>query len=137
MSNQSYRQTIHTADVKKKKSGKLDLEAMRKADHELVRGTFRFNEVTGGKLSFHFKKYKGDPIEKFTLVDGQEYELPLMVAKHLSDDGWYPVHETQQGPDGKSSTRIGQKVKRFDFVSKDFLAKPSQDKKIVTVETVL
>ena len=58
-------------------------EQMRKRDRELIAGTFRFNDVEGGHIKFTFKKWAGDPLETFLLVDGYKYALPRGVVEHL------------------------------------------------------
>jgi len=82
---------------------------------------FLFHEVPGGTLSFVFRAYKEDPVEKFSLVDGQIYTLPLGVAKHLNKNCWYPVHHYLLDEDGKATQRVGQKVRRCSFQSLEFV----------------
>lgn len=98
-----------------------NLRYQRDKDREKVKGIFKFYEVPGGSLSFVFKKYKEDPIEKFDFVDGQVYEIPLGVAKHLNKNGSYPVHSYKMDEAGKSSMQIGQMVRRFGFQSLEFV----------------
>jgi len=100
---------------------KPTLKYLREKDQEKVRGIFRFHEVQGGTLSFVFKCYKEDPIERFDLKDGSVYTVPLGVAKHLNKNGWYPVHENFFDENNKMGTRIGQKVARFAFQSLEFV----------------
>ena len=100
---------------------KAKLKAMRDKDREKAKGIFRFYELPGGTLDFVFNKYAEDPIEKFNLVDGHIYTLPLGVAKHLNKNGWYPVHANRQDDDGKFSQHVGKKVRRFGFQSLDFV----------------
>lgn len=97
------------------------LRYMRDKDRELVKGIFRFYEVPGGRLDFVFRKYKGDPIERYSLVDGQVYSLPLGVAKHLNEGGWYPVHSYKVDEAGTPSMHIGKKVSRVGFQSLEFI----------------
>ena len=107
-----------------KKIDKKSPAYLRDKDREVVKGIFHFYEVPGGILEFNFKKYKGDPIEFYSLKDGQIYSLPLGVAKHLNTSGKYPEHEFIPGPDGKQSAstiRIGRMVSRFGFESLEFL----------------
>jgi len=98
-----------------------NLRYQRDKDREKVKGIFKFYEVPGGSLSFVFKKYKEDPLEKFEFVDGCIYEIPLGVAKHLNKNGSYPVHAYKMNEDGKSSMQIGQMVHRFGFQSLEFV----------------
>ena len=66
---------------------KPNLKYQRDKDREKVKGIFRFFECPGSELSFVYKAYKEDDVEddveKFTLIDGEIYTLPLGVAKHL------------------------------------------------------
>lgn len=113
-------------------------EKERLRDRKPVRGVFRFHEIRGGELSFSFRKYKGDPIDSFTLKDGEIYTLPLGVATHLKESGWYPVHKYQVDEKGNPIKAIGQKVKRYTFEPIDFIAderwlNADNDKSIITV----
>ena len=109
-----------TAKIKKVKES---LRYQRDKDRQPVKGIFRFYEVPGGSLGFNFKKYKGDPVARYDLVDGQIYTLPLGVAKHLNNNGQYPIHQHMKDEAGNVSMRIGQKVNRFGFQSLEFMDK--------------
>jgi len=61
-------------------------------DKEMVKGMFKFYEVPGGSMAFMYRKYKGEKPERYSMVDGDTYTIPLGVAKHLNNDCWYPVH---------------------------------------------
>jgi len=76
--------------------------------------------VPGGSLSFVFRKYKEDPVERFDFIDGQIYTVPLGVAKHLNKSGKYPVHAYKMEEDGKPSRTIGKMVSRYGFQSLEF-----------------
>ncbi len=111
---------IHETTVKIKKV-KESLRYQRDKDRQPVKGIFRFYEVPGGSLGFNFKKYKGDPVERYSLVDGQIYTLPLGVAKHLNNDGHYPIHKHMKDEAGNVSMRVGSRVHRFGFQSLEFM----------------
>jgi|SRR5690606_2035690 len=117
-----------------------NLKRMCERDREKVKGIFRFNECEGGTLSFVFRAYKWDEVEKYSLVDGQIYELPLGVAKHLNKNGWYPEHSYLMDETGKPTMRIGTKRRRFSFQSMDFIDPEeigvTPDKDIVTATPV-
>lgn len=98
-----------------------NLKYQRDKDREPVRGIFRFYEVPGGQIEFVYRKYKEDPIEKFTFFDGQVYTIPLGVAKHIEKNLWYPVHAYAQDDKGSAHQRIGSKVKRAGFQSLEFI----------------
>lgn len=120
------------------KKVKPNLNYSRDKDREKVKGIFRFHEVPGGSMSFVFKAYKNDPIERYDLIDGQVYALPLGVAKHLNNNCWYPVHAHAQDENGKPLAKLGKKVKRCSFQSLEFVdieeLNPAAD--IVTVERI-
>lgn len=127
------------AMVKDVKKEKVNLQYQRDKDREMVKGIFKFYEVPGGSMNFVYRAYKQDPVERFDFIDGQVYTIPLGVAKHLNNNGWYPVHAHAQNEGGTVSMRIGQKVHRFGFQSLEFvdideLNQP--EKEIVTVEYV-
>lgn len=107
-------------DKKERDAWKKELRRRRDRDRQMVKGTFYYHECPGGKLEFVFKKYEGDSIMKYELWDGQMYELPLGVAKHLNQNVNYQVHTYQLGPDGKYSSKIGKRVKRCSFQSLDY-----------------
>ncbi len=118
---------------------KKKLKIQREKDHEMVKGVFRFHEVTGGSITFPYRAYKGDPVENYTLVDGQVHSIPYGVARHLNKDCWYPQHVYQMDAEGKPQMKIGKKVQRCSFQSLEFmdtddLTPASED--IVTVEHV-
>lgn len=132
----------NVTDVKKTKEtekNKQNLRYLRDKDREKVRGIFRFNEVPGGAMSFMYKKYKEDDLERYDFVDGEIYTIPLGVAKHLNNNCWYPVHAYEQDEAGKSLMKIGQKVRRCTFQSLEFVdiedLEPAPN--IITVEKVL
>jgi len=126
-------------DPKEAAKKKPSLKYQRDKDREMVKGIFKFYECPGAELSFVYKAYKEDPVERFDLIDGKIYSIPLGVAKHLNKNGCYPIHQYLKDEDGKVSMKIGQKVRRFGFQSLEFVdvdelsTEPSQ---IVTVEHV-
>lgn len=128
-----------TTDMRDKR-GK-NIQYQRDKDKEMVRGRFRFHEVPGGTLSFCCKAYKGDKVERYDLVDGEIYRLPLGVAKHLNKNLWYPVHTYTMDEYGKPSMKIGQKVSRCSFQSLEFIdiddITPVGDTGIVEVEKII
>jgi hypothetical protein len=102
-------------------SKKARMKAQREKDNQMVRGKFRFLEIPGGLMEFVFKKYKGDPVRKYALQDGGIYTLPLMVAKHLNNNCWYPEYEYYKDSDLKDVTRMARKVNRCEFQSLEFV----------------
>lgn len=84
-------------NVKLLASGKVDVEYMRAKDNELVTGRFIYHELPGGCLEFVYRKYKGDPVDKYSLIDGGVYTIPIGVAKHLNTQCAYPQYEYIKG----------------------------------------
>lgn len=101
----------------KKKNAKY----LRDKDNQKVKGIFKFHEVPGGQMTFVYKAYKEDPIEKYTLKDGEIYELPLGVARHLNKNCWYPEHAYKMDENGNATMKIGRKVNRCSFQSLEFM----------------
>jgi hypothetical protein len=98
-----------------------NLKFQRDKDREPVRGKFIFHEVPGGQMEFMFKKYKGDPLEKFSMVDGQVYTIPLGVAKHLNTNCWYPSYNYKNDDNGRPVVTVAEKVRRCSFQSLEFV----------------
>jgi hypothetical protein len=118
--------------------GPVDVRAMRAEERKPVKGIFKFYDVPGGLMEFNYLKYKGDPIEKYSLVDGEVYTLPLGVARHLNKNGAYPVHSFTLAENGSVSSRIGRMVRRFAFQSLEFMEledlMPNQAPQIEVIE---
>lgn len=113
---------VQSEETKKTKTAaKQNLRYQREKDREIVKGIFRFHEVPGGQMEFVFKKYKEDPLEKFSLVDGQVYSLPLGVAKHLNTNCWYPSYNYKNDEQGRPITTVSEKVRRCSFQSLEFV----------------
>ena len=123
-----------TATVKKEV--KPNLRYQRDKDRELVSGIFDYKELRGGTLKFRVKLYKEDNLERFELTDGKVYKIPLGVAKHLRKNGVIPQHAWMTDENGTPTQRITHHIKRFDFVSTDFLDLVEPEiSPIATVET--
>ncbi len=113
------------------------IKAMRDRDAEMVKGIFRFYEIPGGYMDFVYKAYKEDPVERYTMYDGEVYTIPLGVARHLNKDGWYPEYSYTPGDGMQNITKITKKIRRFGFQSLEFVdtADLSEDR-LVTAEYV-
>ena len=125
-----------------KTAPKKNMNYQRDKDREMVKGIFRFYEVPGGCMSFVVKLHKLDPVERFDLIDGQVYTIPLGVAKHLNKNGHYPEYEYLKNEPGVQNIagagmRIGKKIHRFGFQSLEFVDVddlPTHTSPILTVE---
>ncbi len=103
-----------------RKISEEEMKKMREKDHKLVKGIFRCYEPRGGSIGFSFKKYKGDDVLKYELTDGEITTLPLMVAKHLNQNCYYPQHSHVLDANGMPSVEVGKKVQRCSFESLEF-----------------
>ena len=117
---------------------KKELKYRRDRDRQNVKGIFRFNECEGGTLSFVYRAYKEDQVERYDLVDGQIYELPLGVARHLNTNVWYPQHAYLMDKDGKPQMQINKKINRASFQSLEFtdIKENQENADIVTAQQV-
>lgn len=60
------------------------LKALIEEETQIVRGRFRCFETPGASLRVQVRKYKGVPMFDKTMLDGETYEVPLYVARHLN-----------------------------------------------------
>ena len=109
------------AITEKKETKKINLKYQHDKDREPVKGIFRFYECPGAMLSFVYRAYKEDDVERFDLTDGQVYSIPRGVACHLNKSGRYPIHSYKVNEDGSTSQHIGKKVARYGFQSLEFV----------------
>jgi len=127
-------------NTSKLKFASKDIEKKYKSDwerdHKMVRGKFSYLDCPGGTLTFPYHKYPDDEPSNWELQDGQIYDLPYMVAKHLATDVFYQVHKYELDEHGRKSTRIGKKLHRTNFQKLDFEDAEFSPSKIVTVEKV-
>jgi len=109
--------------LEKRPKAKISPEALKKMrdkDHKMVKGIFRCFEPVGGSVKFSFKKYAGDDVLTYTMVDGETYNVPRMVATHLNQDCWYPRHKHVLDANGLPIQDVGKKVRRCSFESLEF-----------------
>lgn len=104
-----------------KKVSKEEFEKIRKDANKTVRGIFRCHEPRGGSVTLVWREYKGDPVRRYTLFDGVEYEVPKGLAAHLNKNCGYAVHTHILGPDGNPLVdKRGKQVSRMNFESMEF-----------------
>jgi hypothetical protein len=129
-------ETVTEAPVVKR-NVEEELRKQWEIDKKPVKGMFKFHECPGALMSFVYRKYKWDQVERYDFIDGQLYTIPLGVAKHLNKNCWYPIDKHIQGADGKHSVVLGQKVRRVSFQSLEFTdmddLQPTPD--LVTVQS--
>ena len=103
------------------KKTKLNVQYLRDKDREPVKGIFRYHECPGGAVSFSYRAYKGDNIERYDMTDGQIYTVPLGVARHLNKNCWYPEYEFFKNEETQNIQRVAKKVRRMSFQSLEFM----------------
>ena len=106
---------------------KLTFKEQKAKDKELVRGKFHFHEVPQGQVSFVARIYKGDPIKKYTFIDGHIYSIPLGIVKHINKNCWYPRHQFEVDKDGKKMIGSGLRKQRMSFESMEFIDTSNED----------
>lgn len=113
-------------------------------DHQKVRGVFRNLRQKNSPLRFPFRKYKQDPIKFYPedvngkpnyFIDGQTYEVPLMIANYLNNQCYREVNRLQLNNGQYTNQHMRdsngnfiydapvetiEKQHRFMFVSTDF-----------------
>lgn len=142
--------TVHasTKQMSKKKNEDRRSKQKRKIDYDLdkeaqvVRGVLRYHAIPGGMLEFCYKRpYEGAPIEKYSMRDGEVYEIPLYIAKHLNKNCWYPVHKYALDDRGNPQQVIGKKVQTVSFESLEFVddidMTPTGNTNLVTVRSII
>ena len=123
-----------------------ELKKFIEAETKIVRGRFKNYESPGGNLPLTCGKYPGQPLFKQTFLDGQEYSIPLWVARHLNGTDItatelngkigscsYPTHgfkwdpsnpmpQSELGDQGVPVPLIGvaKRTQRFGFESLEF-----------------
>lgn len=96
-------------------------DELRQEDSKPVRGIFRSLIPVGGSVQFYFRKWKGDPVEKYDLRDGEIYTLPKGVVRHLQENCWEPIHGfTMDENNRQAINKLGKKIKRFTFEPIDY-----------------
>lgn len=140
--------SITNIPLSQKELSRQKLNKLIEEESRLVKGRFRHHETPGGLLRVQIRKYPSIPSFDKVLVDGQVYEIPIYVARHLngidkscpgggaeSHTCSYPVHEFLWTGDGRGPApsnklddngvpmpaQTTQKwIRRFSFESMEF-----------------
>lgn len=119
-----------------KEAAKKELESFVQEEKRLVKGIFKNYECPGGCARIVQHKYPGEKLFDKTMFDGQEYEVPLWVARWLNGidvtakacngrigSCSYPRHEySVDASSGKPIQSVGERRQRYGFQSLDFVA---------------
>jgi hypothetical protein len=129
-----------TAERKKMSRDELDrhIARLRERDKELVTGIFKNLEMpnSGATVSFGVKLYPGDQYTFYELVDGERYQLPRGVVRHLNTGCYIKEYKHLPGEFGTLGMRAAvndgrlktphtmtaeKKLHRFAFQPLDFM----------------
>ena len=123
-----------------------ELKKLMEEESKIVKGRFKNYETPGGNLPFTAGKYPGQPLFSANFQDGETYEVPLWVARHLNGTDItakalngkigscsYPIHgfkwdtgkpapTSGMGPIGEPVPLVGiaKRKQRFGFESLEF-----------------
>ena len=120
-----------TAPINKEES-KKKLEKFMQEELKMVKGIFQFFECPGMAAPINVKKYPGH-FFSMNMQDGQEYEIPLYVARFLNgidvtaeaisgklNTCSYPVNSYIMDKNGNPIASPTKRKKRFGFQSLEF-----------------
>lgn len=126
------------------------LQQFMNEEKKIVKGRFRCYETPGSSTRIQIKKYKELPMFDMKMMDGEIYEVPLYVARHLNgidataqhingkvNTCSYPVHGFTwngdnapssahgNGPNGEGGVPVplvgvSKRVRRYGFESLEF-----------------
>ncbi len=137
MAKLNIKDSVTTADVPTvgtdaKLAAKEKLDRFIKEETRMVKGVFQNFENPGGSLQLQVRKYKGHFFNQ-VLKDGEEYEVPLYVARHLNGidvtaealNGKlgtcsYEVHKFLCDANGMPIINRETRKKRYGFQSMEF-----------------
>jgi hypothetical protein len=122
-------QSPHVVD---KEAAKKKLRAFMDEELKTVRGIFQCFETPGSSTKIVVRKYPGHMFDQ-VMKDGEEYEVPLYVARHLNGidvtataiNGKlgtcsYEVHAHLMDKNGLPIISREKRVKRYGFQSLQF-----------------
>ena len=104
----------------KKKAAEL-LEKNCKEDQKMVKGVFKNLESPGGDVTFAYRGHKGEPIRVYNLIDGETYDIPIGVARHINRQCKYMKSAHLVDRDGKPMVGAGKPTQRYEFGSTDYM----------------
>ena len=96
----------------KKKASEL-VEMSRKEDQKMVKGVFKNIESPGGDVTFAYRGHKGEPIRVYNLIDGETYNIPLGVARHVNRQCKYTKSAHLVDKEGKPMVGAGKATQRY------------------------
>ena len=120
---------------KAKSSSSARLKKIMEEESRTVSGVFRFHECPGGATTVPMKKYPGQARVDYHFKDGEEYTVPLWVARWLNgydacavelkgkiNSCSYPIHENAVDRiTGRPLVQVNQYRRRMTFESNEFM----------------
>jgi hypothetical protein len=94
--------------------------ALWKEESKMVKGIFRCREPIGGSVHFFFRKFKWDKTKEYKMMDGEIYEIPLAVARHLNKNCSYAQHSNILDAQGNPTVNKDKMISRMNFESTEF-----------------
>lgn len=86
---------------------KKELERRKARDAELVVIKFKNLETPGGVLRFSYRRYAGDPFEKYEFFDGEVYQIKRGVRDHIAKGCYSLIYQELPGMSGKFNVQAG------------------------------
>jgi hypothetical protein len=96
-------------------------EKARKEDSKMVHGVFKNIEAPGGDVEFVYRKHKGEPIMVYHMKDGEAYDVPIGVAKHINLNTRVPIHSHLSDSQGRPMVAPGKFRERYQFLSTEYM----------------
>ena len=106
--------------LSEKEIGKQRWKDLEVEEKRMVKGKFILHECPNGEQGFTFRKYKNEPLKNYTFKDGETYEIPLSVARHLNNNVAYPSYKYKNDEAGRPVTSVSEMIRRTSFQSLDF-----------------
>jgi len=104
-------------------------------DRRMIKGIFKNYQTPNLLTVFSQRKYPGERITTYKLVDGEMTELPYYVAKSIKQGCFYKRNELYQGTDGVQGVRLSEKIKIMDFFPiNEFIPESDEVNNLTTVE---
>lgn len=107
--------------AEKKREAEERNKKLHQEESRLVKGVFKNLEAPGGRLEFAFKAFPQDPIRIYEFEDGQSYEVPLCVAKHINNTCNEKAHRWLTDSEGRKTIDVARSRQRYQFLSTEFM----------------
>lgn len=112
------RTSIHRT-INRKPVNTESIEAMTPETDKMVRGTFLNVEYPGQPARVCGKFYRGQQYFSETFEDGQQYTIPLSIARFINERIGYEQHSYIMDEDG-NPIKNNKKIPRYKFTAESF-----------------